>query len=1115
MLWQPLRREINMNHQAHDASLPSPLCSSCGFVNPAGFNFCGKCGTRLGAGVSPPPSAGDDWRASVPAVASGPRLEDGRAERRQLTVLFCDLVGSTQLSSQLDPEDLRDLIRDYQHTSAEVIVAQQGHIAQYLGDGLLVYFGYPQAHENDAECAVRAGLGLVAAIAHLHERWQHRLRVPLAVRIGIHTGPVVVGAIGGGGRFEQLALGQTPNLAARLQSLAQPNAVLLSEITYKLVQDHFECRDFGSHLLKGVAQPVHVYQLLQAHPRKDRLRRATAQELTPLIGRSEELEHLLAIWRRAGSGSGQIVLLSSEAGVGKSRLLHALQERLAGAPHRVLKGRCSSFDQERALHPISEMLEHLFDLEREEMDAVRWAEVEARLGRYGIALAEVQPLFASLPAATPVAIEALSFAQPPGSKPKPHRAVLRLLQALASEQPLFLLLEDLHWADAATLELLELLTEQIASSAIMACFTFRPQFHPPWPRWDHLHALALLPFSPEQTAAMITAVAGGKSLPPEMLQQLVAKTDGVPLFIEELTKMVLESGLLSEQEDRFELAGPLPPLAIPATLQDSLMARLDRLATVKEVAQLGAVIGREFSYELLLQVSQLEAATLQRELARLVEAGLLQQQGSPPSAKYVFKHALIQDTAYQALLRSTRQVYHGRIAQVLAEQFPRIAEAKPELIAYHYTAAKRTAPAVNYWYQAGQRASRRTAHEEAVRHYNKALELVRELPAGEAVIQQELEILIALAAALIITSGYAAAEVERLYARARALTAPLQHHAHLYPALLGLSKFYLLRGDFQQALELGEQALRLANEVQEAALQVESHFLVGTALFHLGELKPAAAALEHGIALYQVPQHRSMITRFGHDSGVSCLCYLARILWFQGHPDQALRRSMEALSLARELAHPFSLAMALAFAALISQLRQEVLATCKLAEEGIAVSRAQHYAFYLAMAKVLHGWARVELHQEESYLAEIEEGLRVWRATGTQLFRPHLLALLAEAYATVERAAEGLQVLHEALGAAQMSGKRFYQAELYRLQGILLMQLGASREEVERSLRQALALARDRQAKSLELRAAISLCSYQENDPESRALLREICGWFSEGHDTLDLQLAAAMLNRA
>ena len=640
--------------------------------------------------ASPPPHqeeplAAPHTRVASPAVE--PRPAD--AERRQLTVLFCDLVDSTVLASQLDPEDLREVVRAYQETCAKVIARFEGHIAQYLGDGLLVYFGYPLAHEDDAQRAVRAGLGMVEALGQLNVRLKQDRGVELAVRLGIHTGLVVVGEVGGGARQEQLALGETPNLAARLQGIAAPNTVVISAATVQLLGGFFTYQSLGTPSLKGLAQPLEVYRVLYESTARSRLEAAGSTGLTPLVGREQEVALLRERWAQVKDGIGQVILLSGEAGIGKSRLVQVLTEHVAAEPQAWLTPcQCSPYYQNTALYPMIELLERVaLRFDREESPQQKLRKLEGFLVQYGLPLTEAVPLFAallSLPLGTDYAPLTVSAEQ---QKQQTLHALLTVMLRIAAQQPMLFVMEDLHWVDPTTLEFLSLLVDQGPTARILALWTFRPDFSPPWTGRSHLTQVTLPRLPRQQATEMTDRVAHGKALPTEVVEQVVAKTDGVPLFVEELTKMVLESGLLQEREDRYELTGPLPPLAIPTTLHDSLMARLDRLATVKSLAQLGATLGREFSYALLHAVSPWDEETLQRGLHQLVEAELLYQRGLPPQATYLFKHALIQDAAYQSLLRSTRQQHHQRIAQVLEARFPEICETQPELLAHHYTEA--------------------------------------------------------------------------------------------------------------------------------------------------------------------------------------------------------------------------------------------------------------------------------------------------------------------------------------------------------------------------------------------------------------------------------------------
>jgi len=704
---------------------------------------------------------------------------------------------------------------------------------------------------------------------------------------------------------------------------------------------------------------------------------------------------------------------------------------------------------------------------------------------------------------------------PAQQKQKTLQALLTILLQIAAQQPVLFVMEDLHWVDPTTLEFLTLLVDQGPTARILALFTFRPDFSPPWTGRSHLPQVTLPRLPRQQATEMTGRVAHGKALPAEVVEQVVAKTDGVPLFVEELTKMVLESGLLQKREECYELTGPLPPLAIPTTLHDSLMARLDRLAAMKGMAQLGATLGREFSYELLQAVSPWDEDTLQRGLSQLVETEFLYQQGLPPQATYLFKHALIQETAYQSLLRSTRQQHHQRIAQVLEASFPEFCETQPELLAHHYTEAGLSAQAVPYWQRAGQRAIERSAYPEAIAHLSKGLEVLRTLTDTPARAQQELGLQIALGQTWMAAKGQGVPEVELAYTRARELCRQVGETPEIFPVLWGLWRFYFVRAEHQTARELAEQCLNLAQRVQDPALLLVAHYALGGTVYTLGEVTLGRTHLEQGIALYDL-QHHNLAFRYSIDLGVWCLSYVAWPLWQLGYAEQALKRSHEAITLAQELSHPISLAAALDYAAILHHCRRDGQAAQKQAEAGMALSSEQGFPQFLALGTTLRGCALAVQGQGEEGITQIHQGLAAFRATGGEFWRPYYLVLLAEAYGKVGQTEAGLFVLAEALAAVHKTGERFWEAELHRLKGELLLRRASPTEEVEACFRQAIEIARHQQAKSLELRAATSLSRLwqrQGKRTEAHDLLAPIYGWFTEGFDTTDLQEAKALLD--
>ena len=915
-------------------------------------------------------------------------------------------------------------------------------------------------------------------------------------------------------------------MAARLQGIAAPNTLVISATTFQLLGGFFACQPLGTPPLKGQAQPFAVYRVLYESMARSRLEAAGSTGWTPLVGREQEIGLLRERWAQVKDGLGQVVLLSSEAGIGKSRLVQVLKEQVAAEPQAWLTPcQCSPYYQHTALYPWIDLLERVaLGFEREEPPQQKLRKLEGFLVQYGLPLAEALPLFTTLLSLPLPADYAPLTLAPEQQKQHTLHALLTILLRIAAQQPVLLVMEDLHWVDPSTLELLSLLVDQGPTARILALCTFRPDFPPPWTGRAHCTQVTVHRLSRTQATEVIRQVAHGKALPPEVVEQIVAKTDGVPLFIEELTKMVLESGLLQEREDRYALTGPLPPLAIPATLHDSLMARLDRLETVKGIAQLGATLGREFSYALLQAVSPWEEGTVQRGLQQLVEAEFLYQRGVPPQAAYLFKHALIQDTAYQSLLRSTRQHYHQRIAQALEGCFPEICEMQPELLAHHYTEAGLAAQALPYWQQAGQRAIQRSANLEAVAHLTKGLEVLAALPDTPERAQQELVVQTTLGPALIVTKGQASPEVLHAYTRARELCQQVGETPQLFQVMWGLWYFYLHRVELRTAREMGEQLLTLAQQVGDPALLLEAHYALGNTLNYLGEFVAAQAHFEQGIALYDRQQHHAHAFRYGQDPGVICRAYAGVTLWYLGYPDQALQRSHEAFTLARELAHPVSLAQALFFAAWVHQFRREWHLTQERAEALIDLAAEQGFGVYPALGQIFRGCALAEQEAEpgggqghvEEGMAQMQQGLAAWRTTGAAVFQPYGLALLAKASAQVGQPEAGLTLLTEALALANDKGECRWDAELYRLKGEILLVRSAEHDtEAEACFGQALDIARRQQAKSWELRAAISLARLWQRQGKHAAaheLLAPIYGWFTEGFDTDDLQEAKVLL---
>ena len=1057
--------------------------------------------------------------ASAPSAQPEPEVPTG--ERRQLTVMFCDLVGSTALSEQLDPEELQSVVRTYQEVSAQVIERYDGYIAQYLGDGLLVYFGYPAAHEDDAARSIRAGLEIVTALRQARSQFPQ----PVQVRIGIHTGPVVVGQMGGGSRHEQLALGETPNLAARVQGKAEPDEVVISTATQRLVAGLFETEERGLHELKGISTPQLLYRVMAESTAHNRFEVAVQRGLTPLVGRETEVEFLHQRWEQAQAGIGQAVLVSGEAGMGKSRLVQELKEHVAREGVTHIAFQCSPYHHHSAWYPIIVHVERLLQFAPEDTPQTKLDKLQQMLGRYRFS----QPITVSLLAAL-LSLPHPTDAPPLTEGPQKQKELIQhtLVQWLVEEAqrtPVVCLWEDLHWADPSTLDLLTLCLDQIPTARMLALLVFRPEFTPPWKTRSYLSQLPLSRLGRAHVEAMVERVTGGRALPIEVVEQVATKTDGVPLFVEELTKSIVESDLVRAVNNHYELTGPLSAFAIPSTLHDSLMARLDRLPAAKEVAQLGATIGREFSYALLQAVSPLDGQSLQHSLQQLVEAELVYQRGVLPQAQYLFKHALIQDTAYLSLLKSMRQQYHQRIALVLKEQFPETVETQPELVAQHYTEAGLTEQAIPYWHKAGQRARQRSANTEAERHLSTGIRLLMTLPDTQERAQQELTLQLALGPVVMATKSIGHADVESTYGRARELCQQLGDTPQLFSAVWGVRRVYVMRAKYKTARELEEQMFRLAQTAQDPGWLLEVQWAWGTTSFWLGELTTARERYDHSLSLYDPQQHRSHAFQYGTDPGMAASSYNALTLWHLGYPDQALEENHKSRTLARDAAHPLSIAFALFVSAWVHYLRQEAVATQTQAEATIRFATEQEFPHWIALSGMMRGWALAVQGDGATGIALLCQSLAKMRALGGNIGDTMHLAMLTEAYCSNGQLEAGQGALTEALALVDENGERAYEAELYRLQGELLLNDERKTEKTEDFLhamkaeecfQKAIEIARRQQAKSWELRSATSLTRLwrqQGKTAEAHELLSEVYAWFTEGFDTKDLQDAKTLLN--
>jgi class 3 adenylate cyclase/tetratricopeptide (TPR) repeat protein len=1054
-----------------------------------------------------------DGAALEPAEAVSEPAPRDEAERRHLTVMFCDLVGSAALSARLDPEDMWGVIASYHVCIGEIVSRHNGMIARYMGDGVLAYFGYPRAQEDDAEQAVRAALALVDAVANL----ETNVDAALQVRIGIGTGTVVVSELLiGETPAEQAVIGETPNLAARLQTLAEPGTVLICPQTRQLTGGHFDYRDLGALALKGWAEPIQVWQVLGPSGVESRFEAMHKTKLPPLFGREEEIELLLRRWRHATQGEGRVVLLTGEPGIGKSHIALALGERLQGEPHVTLRYFCSAHHTNSALFPFIGQIERAGGFERGDSVTEKLSKLDALVAQSTIDPERVAVLanLLALPASDHFRLQELS---PQKRKEKTFAALLAQLDGLAARQPVFIIFEDIHWIDPTSLELLAATVEHVPQLRVLLLITSRSEFSPPWPSYPHTTTIPLTRLDRRDGAALVERVASGKKLPKEVMDEILARTDGVPLFIEELTKTVLESGLLQVRNGHYVLERPLPALAIPTTLHASLMARLDRLAPVREVAQIGAVAGREFHYELLHAVAGMPRERLEDALGQLVRSELIFRRGESPHAVYTFKHTLVRDAAYASLLKSRRAHLHAAIANALEQQFAEIAQTQPETLAHHLTEAGLIEKAIGYWLEAGKNAAQRSANLEAIAHLQRGIELTCRLPADEGRDRSELDFQLVLGPCLIATHGPAASTALATFARARELCERLGGPPEYLQVRFWLATVSVVRGELPQALEAveGMPSAAEARGSRGALLNV----IRGRAmiLMFMGRIVEAREQLERAVEMFGASEEADRLAAraAGQDAGVAMLAFAAWVLWILGQVDEAVARMSAALERADTVQHAHTYAYAWYYASVLHALREEPAIAQDYAERCLAISEQHGFRQWLGLARAVRGICAAVLDASAGRLDEVKTALDEYQRAGYQLGVTAQFVLLCPALLLRNEPEAALELIDHGLAIVSHNSERFFEAELYRLKARALLMRGAPNAEVEALLDQALRTAHGQQARSLELRAATDLAALwmqQGKRAQARDVLSSIYGRFTEGFETRDLKDAKELL---
>jgi class 3 adenylate cyclase/predicted ATPase len=1053
-------------------------------------------------------------------VAARPAQEplDG-AERRQLTVMFCDLVGSTALSARLDPEDMRAIIATYHKCCANLIERGGGFVAKYMGDGVLAYFGYPQSHEHDAERAVRAGLAIVEAAPKL----ETAAGAPLSVRVGIATGIVVVGdLLGSGESQERGVVGDTPNLAARLQSSAAPDSVVIAEGTRKLLGNLFELQDLGRLDLKGVAGQTRAFAALRAGSQESRFEALHADGLTALVGREEERDLLQRRWTNAKAGEGQVVLLSGEAGIGKSRLTAAFLEGLAGEAHTRMRYFCSPQHTDSPLYPIIGHMERAAGHAREDDARTKLDKLDALLTQSATSR-EDAALFADMLALPNDGRYPVLKLAPQQVRQKTLEALIAQIEAISRQSPVLMIFEDAHWADPSSLEVFGRLVDRINGLRVLLFVTSRPEFAAAWIGRPHVTALVISRLAPSEAMALIERVAGNRPIAANIRQDIVERADGIPLFVEEMTKAVLEAEDESAAE-RTVAAVPSPALAVPASLHASLMARLDRLGSAKGVAQIGAAIGREFPHALLALVAGLPDLELAEALDRLAGAGLLFRQGLPPHYTYLFKHALLQDAAYGALLREPRRALHGRIAEVINSQFPEIAENQPELLARHSAEAGLIEQSARLWGKAGQRSLARSALIEAEAQLARALVHIASLPGTAALRREAIKLQVALLNAQMHAKGYGAPDTKASLDRARSLIENAEAQGEtpedplaLFSVLYGFWVANYIASNGGAMGELATQFLELAEKQRATIPLMIGHRLMGVSSLNAGNFASGRAHFDRAYGLYEPLEHRPLATRFGQDIGVAILSWRALTLWALGYPRSAREDAERALHEAREIGHPATLLFALTVTWLTELFCGYYEDAKAQAVEAVALGDERGALFWKGVGMMFEACVSALVGGTANGGQMIASSIAFYRSTGASVLLPFIQSCLARAHAASGQYDDAWQWIDRSLNAVEASGERWCEAEVHRTAGeIALNSSDPDTAKAQAHFERALKIARAQQARSWELRAATGLARLwrdQGRRTEARDLLAPIYNWFTEGFDTLDLREAKALLD--
>ena len=1062
-------------------------CQHCAHNNRAGARFCAGCGRNLeldcpqcGAGVPSSASFCDVCGANLTfAAGDNARRERNAAaehlERRQLTVMFCDLVGWTSLSRQCDPEDLRPVIREFQSTCRQVISRYQGFISRYMGDGILTLFGYPQAHDDDACRAALASLDIVDAVTQI----QHPApsgSLTLSVRIGIATGLVIAGdVIGEAESRESAIVGETPNLAARLQGCANPNSIIVSQGTHRLIRERVTSRFAGARELKGYPELVRTYEVLGPSDNDTATAGPERQEPTPLVGRQGDVTLLKDFWAQAKDGTGRVIFVQGEAGIGKSRLIHELKRTIDPNAHHILECRCSPYFTNSALYPVVDLLRRILEITSGDSVDVIEDKLCAALSR----CADIQEHVTELVSSLLLSNDPSSMAPMTQPSARPLMEIIDVLLKLALRRPVLLVIEDLHWVDPSTITLIGLLVDQVPLAKMLIVATARPEFQPAWLTRSHTSQITLRRLTSEDAIAMVASLKGDTDLPRSIDQRVAARADGVPLFVEELMQSLMDNSTSVQPES-----------AIPETLRDSLMSRLDRMQSAKPVAQLASVIGRRFSFELLASVCEHSSDELLQKLNLLVESEVLYQSGVAPNSTYYFKHSLIRDVAYESLLNERRREYHLHIARTLERDREDITRTHPELVAHHYTIADEHQKAAEFWRRASEIALRQSANEEALNHARAGLEQAVQLRPSHERSQLMIALHAMQGASLSETKGYAVAEVAQAFNTALEISGNLQTRRELYPVYRGLHSYYLIRGPLSRARGLAAKLVDIAT--QENAYPVsEATRCLGWTRVCQGATNEGHALILRSISLYELAQPEEHIKHGISDTRSVALTNLAWTDWFLGRVDSAITRSQQAIDGALDIEHPFTLAYALCMGAAVHQCNNNPERVIALVEEALTLATKHAFQYWIGWGMSLQGWALTMLNEKQRGRAILNEGLTKYRATGARLFEPHILCMLAQCHVYQGDERDAADTLREAIQIEENAEVYLFSSETRRLLGEVMWALG-EKEQASAHVERAVAIARRQQTISFELRAAQTKANMYEEDETARNDLAKV-----------------------